>query len=353
MRRRAWWAGGALLAVCGAILASAPRGDAQSAGAGAKVVLHGAGATFPAPLYRRWIDAFSKENPGVAIDYQDVGSGEGIRRFLSGSIDFGASDGALSDEQMARVGAGARLVPATAGLVVLAYNVPGLRGTLRLSRDVYAGIFSRAITNWSDARIRAINPDLALPNRSITLVARQDGSGTTFALTNHLSAISPVWRDQGPGIGYLVNWSGKAMLAKGNEGVASKIKMSEGAIGYAEYGFARRLGLAMAALENRAGRYVLPGEPSGRAALAANAGQMPPNLRLFLPDPEGPESYPIVSFSWLLLYERYPDQGKGSALKRFVAWGLADGQQYGPDLGYIALPPEVVSLARAAVERVQ
>jgi phosphate transport system substrate-binding protein len=321
-------------------------------GASGKVVLQGAGATFPAPLYKKWIGVFTSQNPDVAVDYKDVGSGEGVRRFLGQSVDFGASDGALTDEQMARVAAGARLVPATAGMVVLAYNIPGLGGDLKLSRDVYADIFLRRIVKWNNPRVQAINPELRLPNASIVIAARRDSSGTTFALANHLNAISAYWR-RGPGVGYMVDWSGRAMLARGNEGVAGLVKISEGAIGYVEYGFAERLRLPMAHLQNKAGRYVAPDAGSGQATLANNVKEMPENLRLYLPDPAGEDSYPIVSLSWLLLYERYPDQQKSAALKRFVTWGLSLGQSYSPELGYIALPPDVVSRSRAALERVQ
>jgi phosphate transport system substrate-binding protein len=236
--------------------------------------------------------------------------------------------------------------------VVLAYNVPGLGGDLKLSRDVYADIFLRRIVKWNDPRIQAINPDLRLPNASIVIAARRDSSGTTFALANHLSAISADWR-RGPGVGYMVDWSGRAMLARGNDGVAGLVKLSEGAIGYVEYGFAERLRLPMAHLQNKAGRYVAPTARSGQATLASNVKEMPENLRLYVPDPEGQESYPIVSLSWLLLYERYPDQQKSAALKRFVTWGLSLGQSYGAELGYIALPADVVSRSRAALERVQ
>jgi phosphate transport system substrate-binding protein len=317
-----------------------------------RVELRGAGATFPAPLYEKWIQVYRKENPDVAIVYDVVGSSEGQRRYLADAVDFGASDAALNDEQMARVKAGARLVPVTAGIVVLAHNIPGLAGPLRLSRDVCAGIFAGRIRTWNDVRIREANPGLNLPNRTIALVARQDGSGTTFAFTNHLSAVSPAWRDQGPGAGNLVDWRGLAMLARGNEGVAGRIKVSEYSLGYVEYHFAKRLGLPMAHLQNRAGRYVAPGERGGQASLAASVKRMPDNLRLFLPDPEGEESYPIVTFSWLLLYERYPDADKAAALKKFVTWGLTTGQSYSRELGYIALPPEVASLSLAAVDRI-
>jgi len=349
-RWRGWLARGLTLMAVGAVLVPGGATLGQSDKARAKIVLEGAGATFPAPLYKKWIGVFMSENPDIAVSYKEVGSGEGVRRFLAHSVDFGASDGALTDEQMAQVRNGARLVPATAGIVVLAYNLPGIGGDLRLSRDVYADIFLRRITTWSDPRIRALNPMLHLPSRSIAVAARQDGSGTTFALANHLAAISPAWRE-GPGVGYLIDWGGRAMRARGNEGVASLIKLGEGTIGYVEYGFAKRLGLAMAHLENKAGQYVAPGDRSGQTALASNVKQMPDNLRLYLPDPDGVESYPIVSLSWLLLYDRYEDGEKNAAIKRFVAWGLSAGQSYAADLGYVPLPGSVVSLSRSAVEQ--
>jgi phosphate transport system substrate-binding protein len=334
-----------------AALVTAPAVGAS--GLAAKTLtLRGAGATFPAPLYEKWIQAYRRENPDVVITYEAVGSSEGQRRYLADAVDFGASDSALSDEQMARVSSGARLVPVTAGIVVLGYNIPGLARPLRLSRDVAVDIFAGRIRMWSDPRIRAVNPDLELPNRSIAVVARQDGSGTTFALTNHFSAVSETWRDRGPGVANLIDWRGMAMLARGNEGMAARIKGSEYSIGYLEYYFARRLGLAVAHLQNRAGRYVEPGERGGQMALTSNAGQMPDNLRLFLPDPDGAESYPIVTFSWLLLYAHYPDAGKAAELKKFVRWSLTTGQTFSRDLGYIALPPEIASLSLAALDRI-
>ncbi len=339
------------IALAAVLLTVAPAAQSQDT-ARAKVVLKGAGATFPAPLYEKWIQAYRQVDPRVSISYDAVGSGEGQRRFQSGSVDFGASDAALSDEQMARVQAGARLIPASAGIVVLAYNVPGLDGPLKLSRDVYVDIFARRIRTWNDPRIRAVNPGLTLPNRTIALVARQDGSGTTFALTNHLAAISEAWRDRGPGVGNLVDWRGAAMLARGNEGVAGRIRGSEDSIGYVEYHFAKRLGLPMAQLQNKAGRYVEPGERAGQIALAQSVSRMPPNLRLFLPDPDGEDAYPIVSYTWLLLYDRYPDRDKVAALRKFVTWGLTEGQAHSRDLGYIPLPPEIATLSLAAVERI-
>lgn len=315
----------------------------------AEVVLRGAGATFPAPLYKKWIDVYTKQHPWVAINYADVGSGEGTARFLERTIDFGASDAGLSDEQIASVRAGAKLIPATAGMVVLAYNLPGLGGPLRLSRDVYTDIFAGKIREWSDPRVRAVNPGLNLPRQTITLVGRQDSSGTTFAFSSHLAAVSAEWRDR---VGKVVDWPGHAMMARGNEGVASRIKLSQGSIGYVEYGFAKRLGLATAYLQNRAGRFVTPDAASGEAALTAVA-QMPANLRAFLPDPDGEASYPIVTFTWLLLYGQYTELEKAAALKQFVDWALTDGQRYSGELGYIPLPSNVASLSRAALASVR
>jgi phosphate transport system substrate-binding protein len=341
-----------LTAVIAVAIVGVPLLGPRGVAAARTVTLRGAGATLPAPLYEKWIQAYRQANPDVVIAYEAVGSSEGQRRYLADAVDFGASDAALSDEQIARVKAGARLVPVTAGIVVLAYHVPGLTAPLRLSREVCTEIFAGRLRTWNDPRIRAANPEATLPNRSIAVVARQDGSGTTFAFTNHLSAVSEAWRDRGPGRGNLVDWRGMAMLARGNEGVAARIKGSEYSIGYVEYHFARRLGLPMALLQNRAGRYVEPGERGGRMALAAGARLMPENLRLFLPDPEGDESYPIVTFSWLLLYGSYPDADKAAAVKKFVAWGLTTGQSFSRDLGYIALPPEVASLSLAALDRI-
>ncbi len=325
----------------------------KAADTGSKLVLRGAGATFPAPLYKKWISEYTKAHPEVAIDYRDVGSGEGQKRFVDEAVDFGASDAALSDEQIAKVKPGAALIPATAGMVVLAYNLPGLNGPLKLSRTTYVDLLAGRIPKWNDARIQAINPELKLPNKNIVVVGRQDSSGTTFALTNHLAAISGKWNEMGRGVGNIVAWGGGAMLARGNEGVAARIKVSEGAIGYVEYGFAKRLNLPMAQLENKNGHYVAPNAASGQAAIAANLKRIPANLRAYLPDPEGDNAYPIVSLTWLLLYERYGDANKGAALKRFVNWALADGQSLGGDLGYIPLPADLIERSKAAAEAIR
>jgi phosphate transport system substrate-binding protein len=315
----------------------------------APLAITGAGATFPAPLYEKWISEYSARNLGVTIAYRAIGSGEGVKRFIAGDIDFGASDSAMSDEQIARVARGVQLVPATAGMVVLAYNLKGLNGALRLPRQVYVDIFAGKIRRWNDPRIVEANPGTDFPAKDITIVARKDGSGTTYAFTNHLSAVSSEWRDRGPGVGTSVDWPGNAMVAPGNEGVAARIKMSEGAIGYVEYGFANRLGLPMAWLENRAGRFIAPDAEAGRRAFQDNLAQMPQNLRVFLPDPEGTSSYPIVTLSWLLLYREHPSARVSAALKAFVTWGLTDGQRIAEAMGYVPLPDELVALSQGAI----
>lgn len=347
------------IAILGSVLAAAvlAAGGAYAQGTksvdGAATVLHGAGATFPAPLYKKWIAAYQKIEPATTIEYSAIGSGDGVKRFLADAVDFGASDSAMTDEQIAAARNGAVLIPATAGEVVLAYNLPGLNAALKLSREVYVALLAGKITKWNDPRIQAVNPGLALPDREIMLVARQDSSGTTFALTNHLSAVSREWRDRGAGVGKVIEWPSNTMLVRGNEGVASRIKFSVGAIGYIEYSFAKHLGLATAELENKAGRFVAAGSASGAAALAQNSGMMPANLRVFIPDPDGADAYPIVSYSWLLLKERYTDPAKAAALKRFVTWGLNEGQSISGELGFIPLPTEVAARGKAALVRIQ
>ena len=214
------------------------------------------------------------------MSYDAVGSGEGTRQFMAGTVDFGASDAAMRDDQMAAVARGVQLLPAVAGSIVLAYNLDGLGGDLKLTRDVYVDIFLGKIKTWDDSRIKAINPGLRLPNDNIALVVRQDSSGTTYAFTNHLSAISDTWRDRGPGVGQMIDWPGNAMVAPGNEGVAGRIKMSQGAIGYVEYGIAQRAGLSMAWLENKAGQFV---QPHGGSGLATLLNVTIPQNRAFFP----------------------------------------------------------------------
>ncbi len=301
----------------------------------------GAGATFPDPLYKNWIKVYQQAHTDVGISYKAVGSGEGVRRFLRQEVDFGASDAAMSDEEIAQVDRGVKLIPATAGIIVLAYNLKGLNGVLKLPREVYVGIFSGEIRKWDDPRIKQANPGMNLPALNIIPVTRTDSSGTTYAFTNHLSAISKTWRDRGPGVGKVVQWPANSMSARWNEGVAGRVKITDGAVGYVEYGYAQRAGLAMAALENKAGNFIEPSPARGQATLTNTQNDMPENRRMFFPDPPGENSYPIVTYSWILLYGTYPDQKKAGALKDFVKWGITDGQKFSESLGFCSLPEHI------------
>jgi phosphate transport system substrate-binding protein len=235
---------------------------AQNAQTANVVTLHGVGSTFAAPLYKKWIGEYGVSHRNVSISYDAAGSGEGVNRFLAKTVDFAGSDEILSDSEIARM-PGAEMVPVTAGMIALAYNIPGVSSEINLPRDVYVDIFAGKIHKWDDPRIQAANPGINFPHRDIVLVVRQDSSGTTAAFTNHLAAISPTWRAAGMAVGKLIEWPSGVLPAPGNEGVAARIRMSEGLIGYVEYWFAQRLGLRMAALQNKAGAYIRPTNHSG------------------------------------------------------------------------------------------
>lgn len=325
---------------------------ATVASADGTLQLQGAGATFPAPLYKHWAALYRDVEPQTTVQYAVVGSGEGVSRFLADTVDFGASDEPLSEAQAQSAKHGAVVVPVTAGMIVLTYNLPELNGPLKLSRDTYAALLMGKIPRWNDARIQSTNPNLNLPDREIVLVARKDGSGTTFALTNHLNAVNPNWSTRGPGVGKLVSWPASTMLMNGNEGVASRVKLSVGAVGYVEYGFAKQLNLPMAQLENKEGNFVAPSDESGLASIAANPARNQKDLRTVLTNPAGGNSYPIVSFSWLLLKKDYGDAAKSSALKRFVGWSLQSGQESAAAKGYIRLPANVSQMSKEMLDTV-
>jgi phosphate transport system substrate-binding protein len=319
-----------------------PRADASTQ-------LQAAGATFPAPLYQRWIAEYTKSTPDVQINYQGVGSGAGIKQFTQNLVAFGASDAAMKDDEIAAVKAGVVLIPATAGSIVLAYNLPGVEN-LKLSREAYAGIFLGKITKWNDPAIAKTNEGVKLPATPITVCERSDGSGTTFIFTKHLSAISPEFDDK-VGAGTSVTWP-TGVAGKGNDGVTALIKQTPGAIGYVEYGYAKNNKLTFATLQNKSGEFVTATTASGGATLATT--QFPQNvLRAWPSDPDGKEAYPITSFTWLLLYKKYDNAPIGEAVKKFVNFGLTDGQKFAEELGYIPLPKEIVEKGLEALKTVQ
>jgi phosphate transport system substrate-binding protein len=321
-------------------------GAAPATGDGDVVRLQGAGASFPAPLYLKWFKAFSASK-GVQVDYQSVGSGSGVKSFIDKTVDFGASDAAMTPEEIARVDVGAQLIPMTAGAIVLAYNLPGVKA-LRLSRKVYAGIFLGEVTKWNDPAIAATNPGEKLPDLPINVVVRADSSGTSYVFSRHLSAISEAFA-KSPGTNKMPSWP-VGTRSKGNEGVTAALKTTPGAIGYVEYGYARSQGLRMATLENKGGAFVDANTASGQAALAS--AKLPDDLIVWASDPDDKTAYPIVTYTWLLLYKRYPDKRKHDALVELVDYALTDGQKEAEALGYIPLPGPVVERVKVAVKSV-
>jgi len=344
-----------------AIMALLPGCSSSKAGAGdaklppGSILLTGAGSSFDAVLFNRWFTVYHNSHPNIFIKYASVGSGEGVRRFIGTNIpeeqkvDFGASDSAMSDAELAQTNNDTLMVPVTSACVVLAYNLPRFHGDLKLSRQAYAGIFLGEIKNWNDPLIAKSNPSVKLPNLTIVTVVRQDDSGTTFAFTNNLAAVSDRFRSHfGPAT--MINWPGNAMRANGNEGVASLIEKSVGSIGYVGYEFANRLGLDMAALENKEGKFVQPAQQSCESGLAT--ADLPDNLRAFVPDPSGADSYPIVTFSWVLLHKGYQDPETANALRDLFRWSLQDGQRYSSQIGYVPVPTAVAYKALTALNSV-
>ncbi len=311
--------------------------------------LSGAGASFPAPIYQRWASDFRKVNSGVQVNYQSVGSGAGVKQFTQGTVDFGASDAAMSDEEIAKVAQGVVLLPVTAGSIVVAYNLPEVKD-LKLTREALAGIFLGKVTKWNDPLIAKANEGVKLPDLPISVAKRSDGSGTTFVFSKHLAAISPEFKED-IGVDKSTDAWPVGVGGKGNEGVTALVKQAPGAVGYVEYGFAAHNGLSMASLQNKSGNFVKPTPESGAATL--EHVELPANLRIWPDDPSGAQDYPIATFTWLMLYKKYPDAAKLKALKEFVTYGITEGQKVAPELGYIPLPAPVVEKCKAALATVE
>jgi phosphate transport system substrate-binding protein len=335
----------ALLILCG--LLTAPF---SSAGEGVR--LKGSGASFPFPIYGLWFKEYGKVHRNVIIDYQAKGSGAGVRDFINKTVDFAASDAAMTDAEMKEIDVGAQLLPMTAGAIVLSYNLPNGPKELKLSRQGYVNIFLGQVTKWNDPLIAQANPGVTLPSTDITVARRADSSGTTFVFTQHLSAISEAWKN-GPGRGTSVNWpsSDKFIASPQNAGVAATIKQTPGAIGYIEYDYAEQGKMPMAWMENKAGKFVQSTIKSGQAALAGV--EFPADLRVWVPDPDGPEAYPIVSYTWMLFYKKYDSPTKAEAIRDIVKYCLGDGQKMSAKLGYLPLPEKVVQVVSKAAENIQ
>jgi phosphate transport system substrate-binding protein len=315
------------------------------------VALTGAGATFPAALFQNWFQSLNQKVPKLQVNYQSVGSGAGVEQFTKGTVDFGASDTAMKDEEIAKVSKGVLMLPVTAGAIVFAYNLPGVEG-LQLSRETYVDIALGKISKWNDPKIVAENPNLTLPDKPIIFVHRSDGSGTTGFLTMHLAAISEEWKNK-VGEGKTVQWGpdgGKFLGGKGNEGVTATVMQNEGSIGYVEYGYAKNNNLSMVAIQNKAGKFIPPTDEAASETLA-NV-ELPENLRAFITDPEGETSYPIVTYSWILAFPKYDDPNKAIAMEAMIQYALTEGQKVAPALGYVPLPPTVVQKVAAAADQI-
>jgi phosphate transport system substrate-binding protein len=299
--------------------------------------INGAGATFPAPLYERYAREVKKKYPELKVNYQGIGSSGGIRQITAGTVDFGGSDAAMTDAEIAKVKKGVILVPTAGGAVSVVYNLPGV-SNLKLSRATLPAIFSGQISNWNDPKIKADNPGVNLPNQPIKFVVRADGSGTTFIFTNHLSSINGYFKGR-IGTSTAPKWTLKNVLkGKGNPGVASLVSRTAGSIGYVEYDYATRNKLKSAQLQNKTGQFVAPSLASANAALSTV--NFPDNYRVFIGDPG--QGYPIVGLTWMMVYKNYGNAAKADAVKKWINWVLKDGQQFNDDLNYTKIPSSVV-----------
>ena len=314
----------------------------------AQTTLNGAGATFPYPMYSKWFNEYHNAHPDVQINYQSIGSGGGIRQVLAGTVDFGASDGPMSDEQLAEAKVKIQHIPTVLGAVVPAYNVSGVSGELRFSPQTIADICLGKITSWNDKAIAQDNPDVKLPDRPIVLVHRSDGSGTNYIFTDYLSKISPEWKDK-VGKGTSVKWP-VGLGAKGNEGVAGMIRQMDGAFGYVELIYAIQNKIPYAAIRNSAGTW-LKGSLEGATAAAASVKTMPADYRVSITNAPGKDAYPISSFTWLLIPMQAKDPAKGKIIVDFLHWMLESGEKMTAQLDYAPLPDNVAAKVAETVKQ--
>ncbi len=316
----------------------------------AQTLINGAGATFPYPLYSKWFSEYAKVDPSARFNYQSIGSGGGIRQIKVGTVDFGASDAALTDQELKQMPRELLHIPTVAGAVVITYNLPGVQRGLKLTPDVLVQIYLGQVTKWNDPKIASLNPNISLPDQQIIVVHRSDGSGTTNIFTTYLSVISKTWATQ-VGKGTSVNWP-VGLGGKGNEGVAGQVKQIPGAIGYVELVYADQNKLPSALLKNQAGRFVEPTLEATSAAVAGAITQLLKDMRVPIVNSPGERAYPIAGLTYLLAYKEQDDQKKGAALAKFLWWAIHDGQKYAPGLLYAPLPPQLVKVIEAKIEQI-
>ena len=324
-------------------------GVAATAFAGAPILINGAGATFPYPIYSKWFDVYSTSNPDFHFNYQSIGSGGGIKQITSKTVDFGASDGPMTDQQMKDAPGRLFHIPMVMGSVAIAYNLPGIDKGMKLTPDVIADIFLGKISKWNDARITGTNPGMQIPDMPIIVAHRSDGSGTSFIFTDYLGSVSGGWKI-GVGKGTSVNWP-VGLGGKGNEGVAGIIKQTPGALGYTELSYAIKNKLSYVFLQNKSGNFVEPTIES--TSKAAEGVSIPSDFRVSLVNSSNPDAYPIAGFTWLLIYKNQDDAVKGKAIVDFINWAIHDGQRYTADLLYAPLPQDVVAMIEKKLAEVK
>jgi phosphate transport system substrate-binding protein len=316
-----------------------------------KIQIQGAGATFPNPIYQKWISEYNKLHPNVEINYQSLGSGAGIRQLTNQTVFFGASDGPMTNEQLQAAPGKILHFPTVLGADVPVYNLPGLNAELKFTGPVLADIFLGKIAKWNDAALTKLNPGVNLPATDITVVHRSDASGTTYIWVDYLSKVSPEWKMK-VGVQTSVNWP-TGVGGKGNEGVAGTVTQTPGSVGYVELVYALQNKIAYGSVQNMAGEFTKANVESVTAAAGAAAGKMPPDFRVSITNAPGKGVYPISSFTWILLYENPKDKMLAKAMLDYVKWALTDGQKFAAGLGYAPLPAEVVKLEMAALAKVK
>jgi phosphate transport system substrate-binding protein len=315
-----------------------------------QVLLNAAGATFPYPIYSKWFDLYHTAHSNVQINYQSIGSGGGIRQLLDKTVDFGASDGPMNDDQLKQSSMPILHFPTVLGAAIPAYNVPGLQGDLNFTPEALSGIFLGTVTKWNDPAIASANPGVKLPGDDIVVVHRSDGSGTSYIWTDYLSKVSPAWQSK-VGKGTSVNWP-VGLGGKGNEGVSALVQQTPGSLGYVELIYAIQNHMPYGKVKNSSGAFVKADLASVSAAAAA-AKYIPDDFRVSITNPEGKAAYPIASFTWLLIPSKFTDTAKRDVVKDFLKWALTDGQQYAEALSYARLPKEVVAKEMKAIALIQ
>jgi phosphate transport system substrate-binding protein len=318
---------------------------------GGQVLLNAAGATFPYPIYSKWFDQYHQAHPNVQINYQSIGSGGGIRQLLDKTVDFGASDGPMSDDQLKTASVPILHFPTVLGAAIPSYNVAGVTGELNFTPEALSGIFLGKITKWNDPAIASANAGVKLPGDDIVVVHRSDGSGTSYIWTDYLSKVSPEWQRK-VGKATSVNWP-VGLGGKGNEGVSALIQQTPGSLGYIELIYAIQNHLPYGKVKNSSGVFVKADLASVSAAAAAVAKSMPDDFRVSITNPEGNAAYPIASFTWLLIPEKFTDTAKRDVVKDFLKWMMTDGQQSCEALSYAKLPKEVVAKEMKAIALIQ